>query len=55
MLNTSPIDSWEGAAAFFNYAGSGGAVFWFIVMCVFCIAPLVVSLRAENEAERNHD
>ena len=29
MFNSSPITAWEGAGAFFNYAGSGGAVFWF--------------------------
>ena len=53
MFDSSPIDTWEGAAAFFNYAGSGGAVFWFFVMCVLCIVPLIVSLKAENKAEED--
>ena len=54
MFDTSPIDTWEGAAAFFNYAGSGGAVFWFFVMCILCLLPLWVSLKAENAAEKEH-
>ncbi len=54
MINSSPIDAWEGAGAFFNFAGSGGAIFWFLVMCALCIVPLVVSLRAENAAEEEH-
>ncbi|MBX2868742.1 MAG: hypothetical protein KTR18_08705 [Acidiferrobacterales bacterium] len=55
MLNSSPIDSWEGAGAFFNYAGSGGAVFWFWVMVVLCLVPIVVALKAESAAESEHD
>ena len=54
MLNSSPIVSWEGAAAFFNWAGSGGAVFWFWVMVALCIVPVLTSLKAENAAERTH-
>ncbi len=54
MFNSSPIETWEGAGAFFNYAGSFGSVFWFFVMCVFCLIPLAVSLRAENAAEKEH-
>ena len=52
MINSSPIETWEGAAAFFTFAG--GVVFWFWVMCVLCIVPLVVSLKAENAAEKEH-
>ena len=55
MLNSSPIDSWEGAAAFFNYAGTGGAVFWFWVMVALCIVPIFVALKAESAAESEHD
>ena len=54
MFNSSPIETWEGAAAYFSFAGSGGAVFWFWVMCALCIVPLIVSLRAENSASREH-
>ncbi|WP_423906799.1 hypothetical protein [Candidatus Spongiihabitans sp.] len=51
MFNSSPITSWEGAGAFFNYAGSGGAVFWFFIAAILCIIPVLVSLKAEKAAE----
>lgn len=54
MFNSSPIEAWEGAAAIFTYAGSGGAAFWFWIMVTLCIVPVVVSLRAENAAEEKH-
>lgn len=54
MFNSSPIATWEGAAAFFNWAGSGGAVLWFWVMVVLCIIPILLSLRIENAAEKRH-
>lgn len=54
MFNSSPIASWEGAAAIFTWAGSGGAVLWFWVMVVLCLIPIVTSLRTENAAEREH-
>ncbi len=55
MINSSPIDTWEGAAAFFNFAGSGGAVLMFWVMVVLCIVPIFVALGAEKAAEQEHD
>lgn len=54
MFNSSPITSWEGAGAIFTYAGSAGAAFWFWVMAVLLLVPLVVSLRAEKKAEQDH-
>ena len=55
MFNSSPIDSWEGAAAFFNYAnGSPGPFFWFCISVLLCIIPILVSLKAENAAEKEH-
>ena len=54
MINSSPIETFEGAAAIFTFAGSGGAAFWFWIMCALCIVPLVVSLKAENAAEKEH-
>lgn len=54
MFDSSPIDSWEGAAAFFNYAGSSGVILWFWIMAALCIVPIIVSLRAESAAEREH-
>lgn len=54
MLNSSPITSWEGATAFFNWAGTGGTVFWFLVMVVLCCLPVWVSYKAENAAEEEY-
>lgn len=54
MINSSPIDSWEGAAAFFNWAGTSGAMLWFVVMVVLCILPVLTSLYAENAAEKQY-
>ena len=53
MFNSSPIDAWEGAGAIFTYA-NGGAFFWFCVMTIMLIVPLVVAFRAEKTAERDH-
>lgn len=54
MLNSSPITLWDGAAAFFTWAGSGGAVLWFWVMVILCILPVVTSMLDENAAEREY-
>jgi hypothetical protein len=54
MFNTSPITSWEGAEVIFTWAGSGGAVLWFWVMVAFCILPIVVAFKAENDTEKQH-
>ncbi len=54
MFDSSPITTWEGVGAFFTFAGSGGATFWFWVSVVLCIVPLVVALRAESAAEKVH-
>jgi len=55
MFNSSPITSWEGAEAIFSYADSpmGMAVcFW--IMTAMLIVPLVVSYKAEGQAEIDH-
>lgn len=54
MFDSSPITSWEGAAAFFNYAGSYGSQMWFWIMCALCIVPLIVTLKSEIAIEREH-
>lgn len=54
MFNSSPITTWEGAAAIFNWAGGFGPVFWFWAMVALCIIPVLVSLCAENAAEKTH-
>ena len=53
MFGSSPIESWEGAGAIFTYA-AGGAGFWFWMAVICCIIPLIVSLKAESDAEREH-
>lgn len=55
MFDSSPIDMWEGAAAIFNFAGTYGTVIWFGIMCVLCIIPLYVALRAEQASEDRYD
>lgn len=54
MFNSSPITTWEGAGAFFNYAGSGGAVLWYGVMIILLLVPLCVAFKAEKAAESKH-
>ena len=48
MFNSSPIESWEGAGAFFTFFG-GGALFWFWVAVICLIIPIWVAL-ARGEA-----
>ncbi len=54
MFNSSPITSWEGAAAFFNWAGTDGAIVSFWVMVFLCIIPILTTLVAENKAEQEN-
>ncbi len=54
MFNSSPIATWEGAGAFFNWAGSSGSMLWFWVMVALCLVPLAVALCAEKSAEKEH-
>lgn len=53
MFNSSPIEAWEGAGAFYTFFG-GGALFWFWVAVICLIIPLWVALRAEKHAEDRH-
>lgn len=54
MIDSSPIETFEGAAAIFTFAGTGAVEFFFWLMVALCIVPLIVSLKAENAAEREH-
>lgn len=54
MINSSPITTWEGAAAIFPFAG-GGAVLWFWIMAALLIVPIAVALKAEKNAEKEHE
>lgn len=55
MLDSSPITAWEGAKAIFTFAGSWGAVYWFWIMAILLIVPLVVAFRAEKRTEKDLD
>ncbi len=51
MFGSSPIESWEGAAAYFSYAGGSGVYLWLLVSVALCVGTIVASIRAENRAE----
>ena len=53
MFNSSPIDVWEGAGAFYTFFG-GGALLWFWVSVICLIIPIWVALRAEKHAHERH-
>ena len=55
MINSSPVEAWDTAAAIFTFAGTGGAHLWFWVMCLLCLVPIFVSLKAENTVEKEHN
>jgi len=55
MINPSPVEAWDTATVIFTFAGSGGVHLWFWVMCILCIVPLFVSLKAENAVEKEHN
>ncbi len=54
MFNSSPVDSWEGAAAIFNSAGSTGVGNWFVIAIVLCIIPVIAAINQVNKAEWEH-
>ena len=53
-MNSSPIESWDGASVFYSFAGTGGTdlFFWLAVVC--CLIPLYYTLKAENHHEDKH-
>ena len=53
MIDSSPIETWEGAGAFFTFAASG-APLWFWISVILCIVPIIVSYRAEERAEKEY-
>ena len=54
MFNSSPVDSWEGAAAIFNSAGSTGVTIWFLITIALCIIPVIAAIKHDNKADRDH-
>ena len=51
MFGGSPIESWEGAAAVYSYAGSGGVHLFLWISVLLCVGTIVTSIIVENRAE----
>ena len=51
MFGGSPIESWEGAAAIYSYAGSGGVHLFLWISVLLCVGTIVTSIIVENRAE----
>ena len=54
MFNSSPIESWDGASAFFSFAGGGMTSLWFWVAVLLCVFPLIITMKTENHHENQH-
>lgn len=54
LINTSPIDTWEGAGAVHNNAGSGGVVLWFLILLALMVIVIISAAKAEKDHEREH-
>jgi len=55
MFNSSPIEAWEGAGAFFSFgAGTGMTILIFWISVALCVLPLYYTLKAENHHEDKH-
>ena len=54
MFDSSPIETWDGAGAFYSFAGSGMTDFWFWIAVLLCIIPLIVTMKTENHHENMH-
>ena len=52
MFGGSPIETWEGAAAVYSYAGTGGIHLFFWISVLLCVGTIAVSIVVENRAER---
>ena len=53
LINTSPIDTWEGAGAVHNNAG-GGSVLWFLILLALMLIVIISAAKAEKDHEREH-
>ncbi|HCK76018.1 MAG TPA: hypothetical protein DHW07_02620 [Gammaproteobacteria bacterium] len=54
LFNTSPIDTWEGAGAVFNNAGSSGVVVWFLILLALMVIVIISAAKTEKDHEREH-
>ena len=52
MFDSSPIETWEGAGAIFNSAGSTGEVIWFWIAVALCVWTVISAVAHENKTER---
>ena len=50
-MNSSPIESWEGAGAFFSFAGGGGVTLFCRLTVVLCVVILFITMKIENRHE----
>lgn len=53
MIDSSPIDTWEGATVFYSFAGGAGTDLFFWLMVILCIVPLFITFRTEQHHEHN--
>ena len=53
LINTSPIDTWEGAGAVHNNAGAGSVV-WFLILLALMLIVIISAAKAEKDHEREH-
>ena len=54
LINTSPIDSWEGAGAIYNNAGGGGVILWFLILLALMLLVIIAAVKTERDHEREH-
>ncbi len=54
MINSSPIETWEGAEVMFSFAGGAGTDLFFWLAVVLCVVPLYYTLKNENKHEDKH-
>ena len=54
LINTSPIDSWEGAGAIYNNAGGAGVWLWFLILLALMLIVIIAAVKAERDHEREH-
>ena len=55
MFNSSPIEAWEGAGAFYSFgAGTGTTVLIFWIAVALLIVPLYYTMKTENHHEDKH-
>lgn len=50
----SPIDSWEGAAAYFTGAGGASPAFFLLLAMIVCFGAIVVGAISEEKSYKKH-